>query len=62
MISSLHGTVLHTTPDQVIIDVGGVGFAVAVPADVAHTATVGEKLLLHSACCRTSPPTRSPRR
>lgn len=48
MISSLHGTVLHTTPDQVIIDVGGVGFAVAVPADVAHTATVGEKLLLHT--------------
>ncbi|WP_136051899.1 Holliday junction branch migration protein RuvA [Microbacterium sp. K36] len=48
MISSLHGTVLHTTPDQVIIDVGGVGFAVAVPADVAHTVTVGEKLLLHT--------------
>ncbi|WP_149085364.1 MULTISPECIES: Holliday junction branch migration protein RuvA [Microbacterium] len=48
MISSLHGTVLHTTPDQVILDVGGVGFAVAVPADVAHTATVGEKLLLHT--------------
>ncbi|MEE6389958.1 Holliday junction branch migration protein RuvA [Microbacterium paraoxydans] len=48
MISSLHGTVLHTTPDQVVIDVGGVGFAVAVPADVAHTATVGEKLLLHT--------------
>ncbi|MGU3424529.1 Holliday junction branch migration protein RuvA [Microbacterium paraoxydans] len=48
MISSLHGTVLHTTPDHVIIDVGGVGFAVAVPADVAHTATVGEKLLLHT--------------
>lgn len=48
MISSLHGTVLHTTPDQVIIDVGGVGFSVAVPSDVAHTATVGEKLLLHT--------------
>ena len=27
---------------------GGVGFAVAVPADVAHTAVVGEKLLLHT--------------
>lgn len=48
MISSLHGAVLHSTADQVIIDVGGVGFAVAVPADVAHTATVGEKLLLHT--------------
>ena len=42
MISSLHGAVLHSTADQVIIDVGGVGFSVAVPADVAHTATVGE--------------------
>lgn len=48
MISSLHGTVLHTSPDQVVIDVGGVGFAVFVPGDVAHTATVGEKLLLHT--------------
>ena len=48
MISSLHGTVLHTTPDQVVIDVGGVGFAVAVPADVAHTAVVGERMLLHT--------------
>ena len=48
MISSLHGVVQHATSDQVVIDVGGVGFAVAVPADVAHTATVGEKLLLHT--------------
>lgn len=48
MISSLHGVVLHTTPDQVVLDVGGVGFAVAVPGDVAHTATVGERLLLHT--------------
>lgn len=48
MISSLHGVVLHTTPDQVVLDVGGVGFAIAVPGDVAHTATVGEKLRLHT--------------
>ncbi|PRA83482.1 Holliday junction branch migration protein RuvA [Microbacterium sp. MYb66] len=48
MISSLHGVVLHATSDQVVVDVGGVGFAVAVPADVAHTATVGEKMLLHT--------------
>lgn len=48
MISSLHGVVLHTTPDQVVLDVGGVGFAIAVPGDVAHTATVGEKLHLHT--------------
>lgn len=48
MISSLHGAVLHATSDQVVIDVGGVGFSVAVPSDVAHTATVGERLLLHT--------------
>ncbi|MBO0979087.1 Holliday junction branch migration protein RuvA [Microbacterium sp. SD291] len=48
MISSLHGTVLHTTPDQVVIEVGGVGFSVAVPADVAHSTAVGERLLLHT--------------
>ncbi|PVE95620.1 MULTISPECIES: Holliday junction branch migration protein RuvA [unclassified Microbacterium] len=48
MISSLHGVVLHTTPDQVVVEVGGVGFSVAVPTDVAHTATVGERLQLHT--------------
>lgn len=48
MISSLHGTVLHASTDQVVVDVGGVGFSVAVPADVAHTATVGERLRLHT--------------
>ncbi|MFJ4174436.1 Holliday junction branch migration protein RuvA [Microbacterium sp. NPDC089696] len=48
MISSLHGTVLHTSSDHVVVDVGGVGFSVAVPSDVAHTATVGERLQLHT--------------
>lgn len=48
MISSLHGVVLHATSDQVVIEVGGVGFSVAVPADVAHTARVGEQLRLHT--------------
>ncbi|WP_435744944.1 Holliday junction branch migration protein RuvA [Microbacterium sp. PMB16] len=48
MISSLHGVVLHATSDQVVIEVGGVGFSVAVPTDVAHTATVGERLQLHT--------------
>lgn len=53
MISTLHGTVLSTGvpstgADHVVIDVGGVGFFVFVPSDVAHTASVGEKLLLHT--------------
>ncbi|MFJ4225151.1 Holliday junction branch migration protein RuvA [Microbacterium sp. NPDC089695] len=48
MISSLHGTVLHSSSDHVVIDVGGVGFSVAVPGDVVHTATVGDRLRLHT--------------
>ncbi|WP_309069116.1 OB-fold domain-containing protein, partial [Microbacterium sp.] len=37
MISSLRGTVLHAGTDSVIVEVGGVGFSVAVPPDVART-------------------------
>lgn len=48
MISSLHGVVLHTASDRVVIETGGVGFSVFVPADVAHTAVVGERLQLHT--------------
>ncbi|MGO2746468.1 Holliday junction branch migration protein RuvA [Microbacterium sp.] len=48
MISSLHGSVLTTGTDHVVIDVGGVGFFVFVPADVAHTARVGENVRLHT--------------
>lgn len=48
MISSLRGTVLHAASDHVIVETGGVGFSVAVPADVAHTAVVGEQILLHT--------------
>ncbi|BDZ38234.1 Holliday junction branch migration protein RuvA [Microbacterium suwonense] len=48
MISSLRGTVLHTAPGHVVIETGGVGFAVFVPTDVAHIATVGDQLQLHT--------------
>jgi Holliday junction DNA helicase RuvA len=48
MISSLHGTVLHTGPDLVELVVGGVGFSVAVTPDVARAARVGEQLQLHT--------------
>jgi len=48
MISSLRGTVLHAASDHVVIETGGVGFSVFVPADVAHTAIVGEPLQLHT--------------
>lgn len=48
MISSLHGTVLHLATDSVILSVGGVGFTVAVPPDVARTTHLGDTLLLHT--------------
>ncbi len=48
MISSLRGPVLHAALDSVIIDVGGMGFTVAVPPDVARTARVGETMTLHT--------------
>lgn len=48
MISSLHGTVLATGADHVVIEVGGVGFFVFVPGDVAHTARTGAQLRLHT--------------
>ncbi|MGN8025843.1 Holliday junction branch migration protein RuvA [Microbacterium sp. 22242] len=48
MISSLRGIVLSATSDSVVIEVGGVGFFVAVPGDVAHTARVGHELRLHT--------------
>jgi Holliday junction DNA helicase RuvA len=49
MISSLRGTVLSATTDSVVLEVGGVGFFVAVPGDVAHTARIGHELKLHTA-------------
>ncbi|UNK72435.1 Holliday junction branch migration protein RuvA [Microbacterium sp. H1-D42] len=48
MISSLRGTVLHTAPGQVVIETGGVGLSVFVPADIGHTAVAGEQLRLHT--------------
>lgn len=48
MISSVHGTVLHVAVDSVVVSVGGVGFSVAVPTDVARATHVGNELLLHT--------------
>lgn len=48
VISSLRGTVAHRGADSVIIDVGGVGFSVAVPPEVVRSAHVGELLSLHT--------------
>ncbi len=48
MISSLRGRVLHTEPDSVVVEVGGVGFTVAVTPQVVRTAHLGEELRLHT--------------
>lgn len=48
MISSLRGPVLSTGVDHVVLEVGGVGFFVFVPGDVAHTARIGQEVRLHT--------------
>lgn len=48
MISSLRGSVLHVSDDGVVIEVGGVGFSVAVTPQVARTAHLGGELRLHT--------------
>lgn len=46
MISSLRGSVLHVEADAVVVEVGGVGLSVAVPAQLARTTRIGDDLRL----------------
>jgi len=48
MISYLRGMVLHAGVDSLVLDVGGVGFSVAVTPEVARRARAGEELALHT--------------
>ncbi|KAA9087017.1 Holliday junction branch migration protein RuvA [Microbacterium radiodurans] len=48
MISSLRGSVLHLGSDSVVVDVGGVGFSVAVTPDIPRTYHVGDEIVLHT--------------
>lgn len=48
MISSLRGSVLHADAESAIIDVGGVGFSVAVPAALARALRVGDEVFVHT--------------
>ncbi len=48
MISSLRGRVLHLDADSVIVEVGGVGFSVAVTAQVARALHIGDEARLHT--------------
>lgn len=48
MISSLRGTVLSAVGTTVVVEVGGVGFSVAVTPALALGARVGDELRLHT--------------
>ena len=48
MISSVRGRVVHVETDSVVVEVGGVGLAVAVPPNVSHGARLGDELHLHT--------------
>ncbi|MFE1645074.1 Holliday junction branch migration protein RuvA [Microbacterium sp. P01] len=48
MISSLRGRAAHVEPESIIIEVGGVGLAVAVTSQVAHATHVGDDVHLHT--------------
>jgi Holliday junction DNA helicase RuvA len=49
MIASLRGTLLSLQPpDSLVVEVGGVGYRVAVPASVLDGADVGRSIFLHT--------------
>jgi Holliday junction DNA helicase RuvA len=49
MISSLRGQVLSRTGGDVVLEVGNIGYLVAVPDRLAASVQVGESLMLHTA-------------
>lgn len=48
MISSLRGRVLHVDSESLVIDVGGVGFSVAVTPQFARDFHVGDDIVVHT--------------
>lgn len=48
MISTLRGQALHLDSEHVIVDVGGVGFSVAITPQVAREFHVGDEIVLHT--------------
>lgn len=49
MIASLRGTVLQAAGSRLVVDVQGVGYAVAVTPDHALAVRLGEEVVLHTA-------------
>ena len=48
MISSVRGAVVHVDTDSVVVEVGGVGLALAVTSQVARATHVGQATILHT--------------
>ncbi|WP_159498657.1 Holliday junction branch migration protein RuvA [Microbacterium sp. 18062] len=48
MIASLRGTVIHTGPDALVLEVAGVGYSLSVTPDVARSAHLGDDFVLHT--------------
>lgn len=48
MISSLRGSVLLIDADALVVDVGGVGFSVAVAPQLAREVHIGDEIVLHT--------------
>ncbi len=48
MIASLHGTVIHRDSSGVILETGGVGYYVHVPAPLREELKIGETAFLHT--------------
>jgi Holliday junction DNA helicase RuvA len=48
MISSVRGRVVHVDAESVVVEVGGVGLAVAVTTQVARGVRLGDELHLHT--------------
>ncbi|HXE71909.1 MAG TPA: Holliday junction branch migration protein RuvA [Candidatus Nitrosotenuis sp.] len=48
MIAHLRGVVEHVSPDLVVLDVGGVGYAVHLPGSVAEALSPGQKAHLYT--------------
>lgn len=48
MISSVRGTAVHVDVDTVVVEVGGVGLAVAVTPQIARATHLGDSVMLHT--------------
>lgn len=48
MISSLHGNIIHKESGSLVIELGGLGLQVFVPASLAEQVRLGDRILLHT--------------